>query len=63
MLAISGEAHLARRKWWNRAFNTAALKGYEHIISRRAEQLADLLVHGADGNVTVNLSVYFSWFT
>ncbi|EMD32294.1 hypothetical protein CERSUDRAFT_77592 [Gelatoporia subvermispora B] len=62
MLAMSGEAHLARRKWWNRAFNSTALKGYETIISRRAEQLSGMLDKAAGEKVEIDLGLCFSYF-
>ena len=31
--------HARRRKPWNRAFNSSALKGYEEIIIKRANML------------------------
>lgn len=34
---------MRRRKPWNRAFNSSALKGYEEIIAKRAEQFVDAL--------------------
>ncbi|EMD39450.1 hypothetical protein CERSUDRAFT_111756 [Gelatoporia subvermispora B] len=60
LIASSGDEHQAKRKPWNRAFNSTALKGYEGIISNRAEQLADLLSREKDN---VDLGVRFSWFT
>ncbi|THH30119.1 hypothetical protein EUX98_g4052 [Antrodiella citrinella] len=35
--------HLRRRKPWNRAFNTAALKGYEPVVAERVSQFAHAL--------------------
>ncbi|OCH88034.1 cytochrome P450 [Obba rivulosa] len=63
MLVMSGEEHLAQQKWWNWAFNSTALKSYETIVSRRAEQLAALLVKAANEKTKVDLGFYFSWFT
>ena len=33
--------HTRRRRPWNRAFNTAALKGYEEFIAKRATELVE----------------------
>ncbi|KAI0759727.1 hypothetical protein BD413DRAFT_487319 [Trametes elegans] len=35
--------HTVKRKPWNRAFNTAALKGYEETIAKRITELANVL--------------------
>ncbi|THH23115.1 hypothetical protein EUX98_g8060 [Antrodiella citrinella] len=35
--------HLRRRKPWNRAFNTAALKGYEPVVAERVSQFVHVL--------------------
>lgn len=35
--------HSRRRKPWNRAFSTVALKNYEPIIARRSSELVELL--------------------
>ena len=53
--------HTRRRRPWNRAFSTTALKGYEIIISQRSSQL---VVGLADQSGTLDLSKwlgYFSW--
>ncbi|KAL6308816.1 high nitrogen upregulated cytochrome P450 monooxygenase 2 [Sparassis latifolia] len=51
--------HAARRKPWNRAFNSTALKGYEEIIARRATQF----VEGVARQQRVDLGTWFGWFT
>jgi len=51
--------HVERRKAWTRAFNSAALKGYEEIIRKRSTQLVDELV----SHKTVNLGAWFGHFT
>ncbi|OCH86875.1 high nitrogen upregulated cytochrome P450 monooxygenase 2 [Obba rivulosa] len=51
--------HLERRKLWNRAFNTTALKGYEHIIARRANLLVETIAEAGE----VDLATRISWFT
>lgn len=52
--------HSRRRRPWNRAFNTEALKGYEEIIETRATQLLD---HLAKQEGVVDLSKWLSYFT
>ena len=59
LIMVSGEKHAVKRKPWNRAFSTPALKGYEDIISRRAEQLVRLIA----SHSTIDLGVCLSWFT
>ncbi|OBZ79546.1 hypothetical protein A0H81_01401 [Grifola frondosa] len=54
------QEHARRRKYWNRAFSTASLKGYEEIVAKRAGQLADSL---AEQEAEVDLSKWISWFT
>ena len=42
--------HARRRRPWNRAFSVPALKEYEEIIARRAEQLVELFAaHAKEG--------------
>ncbi|KAI9069564.1 cytochrome P450 [Trametes sanguinea] len=53
--------HARRRKPWNRAFNSAALKGYEEIIARRLHALADGLA-AQKGEVDLGKWIgYFSY--
>ena len=66
------DEHYRRRKIWNRAFSTTAVKDYEGTLEFRAVQLADELekrsARKAKGgnNVamgeTVDLNVWFSYF-
>ncbi|KAG6849321.1 hypothetical protein H0H93_009462 [Arthromyces matolae] len=52
--------HTRRRKPWTRAFNTAALKGYEEIIIKRCTQF----VEGVDAEKgAADLSKWISFFT
>lgn len=56
--------HQQKRKPWNRAFTTAAVKNYGPIIEKRARQLADELesrVGGGAGGV-VDLSEWLTFF-
>ncbi|KAI0695303.1 cytochrome P450 [Cytidiella melzeri] len=52
--------HSRRRKPWNRAFNSTALKEYHPIISRRVSQLVERIA-SQDG--AIDLSLWLSWFT
>lgn len=53
--------HAQRRKRWNRAFNSAALKEYEEIISNRASDLLELLSTKTETDI-VDLNTLFGWF-
>ncbi|KAI8984902.1 high nitrogen upregulated cytochrome P450 monooxygenase 2 [Trametes punicea] len=52
--------HARRRKPWNRAFNVAALKGYEEIIAKRAQEVVDAL---AAQKGEVDLGKWISYFS
>ncbi|KAI0772249.1 cytochrome P450 [Irpex lacteus] len=52
--------HARRRRPWNRAFNSAAVKEYHPRLAHRVAQLADCL---ANQNGVVDLSTWISWFT
>ncbi|THH05653.1 hypothetical protein EW145_g4639 [Phellinidium pouzarii] len=56
----SAHAHAARRKPWNRAFNSAAVKGYEPIVIKRGLQLVRELEKRTSG---VDLAEWISFFT
>ncbi|KAI0086944.1 cytochrome P450 [Irpex rosettiformis] len=51
--------HAHRRKPWNRAFNSAALKEYQPKVAHRASQLVEGL---AKRNGVADLSLWVSWF-
>ena len=57
--------HAKRRKRWNRAFNSAAVKGYEPIVHKRALQLVDELEKRStkNGHDSMCLSEWLSYFT
>lgn len=60
LIQTSGAEHTRRRRPWNRAFNSDALKGYEEIIEKRANQLIQTL----DRQVgSTNLAQWISFFT
>ena len=52
--------HQRRRRPWNRAFNSAALKGYEDIVSKRVVELSDQL---ALQKSEVDLGKWIGWFS
>ena len=64
MIAIrSAHEHAVRRKRWNRAFSTSAVKDYEVVVARRALQLADCLEKAsAASDRGVDLSKWFGHF-
>ena len=37
------DEHLNRRRSWNRGFSSAAVKGYEELVGKRAKQLSKKL--------------------
>ncbi|KAJ3781343.1 cytochrome P450 [Lentinula aff. detonsa] len=43
LVTMNGDAHAARRRLWNRAMSTEALREYESIIANRAYELVDAL--------------------
>lgn len=50
--------HTRRRRPWTRAFSTAALKGYEELVEKRANQLVDTMTQ----NGSFDLSQLISFF-
>ena len=52
--------HARRRKPWNRAFNSTALKEYEPIVTRRASQLLEGV---ASKKGVLDLAQWISFFT
>ncbi|EJD00159.1 high nitrogen upregulated cytochrome P450 monooxygenase 2 [Fomitiporia mediterranea MF3/22] len=56
--------HARRRKAWNRAFNTSAVKGYEPIVQKRALQLVSELNKrtAKTGVPSVDLAQWLSYF-
>ncbi|KAG5730825.1 Cytochrome P450 67, partial [Termitomyces sp. T112] len=61
MIALRDKAeHTRRRRPWTRAFSTAALKGYEEIITKRCVQLADAV---GQQSGAVDMAKWISFFT
>ncbi|KAI0065823.1 high nitrogen upregulated cytochrome P450 monooxygenase 2 [Artomyces pyxidatus] len=64
-------AHLRKRKPWNRAFTSAALKDYEVIINKRSQELIDRLEgmilkqssNGKDRKASVDMSMWLNYFS
>ena len=50
---MNPEEHLRRRRAWNRAFSTTAIKGYEDLVAARARLLIDKLGE-QPGEVSLN---------
>jgi cytochrome P450 len=53
--------HKQRRRLWDRAFNTAAMKNYDEIIIRRVRELINQFEHRAGQEV--DLSMWMSFFS
>ncbi len=52
--------HARRRRPWNRAFSTAAIKEYEPLLRNRAAQLVKIL---GEHKGTVDLAQYIEYFS
>ncbi|KAJ7681748.1 cytochrome P450 [Mycena rosella] len=59
IVALSGEAHAAKRRVWNRAMTSASMREYEPRVAQRATRLISRL---GDENGTVDLVAWFSLF-
>ncbi|KAJ6577437.1 cytochrome P450 [Mycena capillaripes] len=57
------EEHARRRRAWNRAFSTPALKDYEVLIDARISQLVDILTTKIASENSVDLSKWLGWLT
>jgi hypothetical protein len=57
------EEHARRRRAWNRAFSTPALKDYEVLIEARISQLVDILNTKTTSGKSVDLSKWLGWLT
>lgn len=60
LIVLTGESHANRRRLWNRGMGSEAMKDYDLIIHRRAEQLVDKL-EGLTGRV-VDLAAWFGYY-
>lgn len=62
LIALSDHEHAHRRRSWNRAFSTTALKGYEEIMETRVSQLVrELSTQQSHG--PVDLAMWMSSFS
>ena len=60
--------HMHRRKPWNRAFSSTAIKEYEHIVANRIRQLVNCLensVHGSspEEGALLDIAAWLNYFT
>jgi cytochrome P450 len=55
------EEHARRRRAWNRAFSTVALKDYELLIDARIRQFVEILTTKL--GTPVDLSSWLGWLT
>lgn len=64
LLAIRDQReHARRRKPWNRAFSTTAIKDYEPTVRKRAQQLVQELEIRAKVGLPVDLTEWIKSFT
>ncbi|KAJ6531192.1 cytochrome P450 [Mycena capillaripes] len=56
LVSMSGEAHTARRRVWNRAMHPSALREYEPLIAKRSGQFVS---HLGNQNGTIDLVCWF----
>ncbi|KAJ7137801.1 cytochrome P450 [Mycena epipterygia] len=59
ILSLVGEAHAAKRRVWNRAMTSAAIRDYDPLVSKRATQLISRL---GEQNGTIDLVAWFDLF-
>jgi len=53
--------HKRRRKMWDRAFSTAAIKNYDEIVAKRARELVEQFEKRAGQEI--DLSMWMSYFS
>ena len=58
----STHEHARKRRPWNRAFNSAAIKGYEELIAKRVTELGEGLARQKSGEA-VDLGKWMGWFS
>ncbi|KAJ6460899.1 high nitrogen upregulated cytochrome P450 monooxygenase 2 [Mycena sanguinolenta] len=61
IVCLSGEAHTAKRRVWNRAMTSACIREYEPLIVKRASQLVSCL-HDRTSSSTVDLVHWLDLF-
>ena len=52
-------SHAQRRRLWNRALSSAALKEYEETLAKRVTDLYELLSTQKD---VIDMNLWFGWF-
>ncbi|PWN45019.1 cytochrome P450 [Ceraceosorus guamensis] len=57
------KAHNERRRQWDGAFRSSALKGYELNVQRNVEKAIDALLDKADGKTTQDIGHWLDWLT
>jgi cytochrome P450 len=63
IVCVSGEAHTVKRRVWNRAMSSAALREYEPLIVKRTSQLISRLRdQGSDGASDIDLVHWLDLF-
>ncbi|KAJ6495411.1 high nitrogen upregulated cytochrome P450 monooxygenase 2 [Mycena sanguinolenta] len=60
ILSVIGEAHAAKRRVWNRALTSSAIRDYEPLVAKRAHQLVSCL---RDSGGVVDLVHWFNLFS
>ncbi|KAJ7476693.1 cytochrome P450 [Mycena latifolia] len=60
IISLVGEAHTGKRRVWNRAMTSAAVREYEPLIAKRASQLVSRL---GDQDGTIDLVAWFNVFS
>ncbi|KAJ7461561.1 cytochrome P450 [Mycena latifolia] len=60
IIELTGEAHAAKRRVWNRSMTSASLREYEPLIANRARQFVSRL---AEQTGSVNLVAWFDLFS
>ncbi|KAJ7286345.1 cytochrome P450 [Mycena rebaudengoi] len=59
IVGVTGDAHTAKRRVWNRAMTAASIREYEPLVSRRASQLVSRL---AEQSGSIDLISWFDFF-
>jgi cytochrome P450 len=57
--------HIEKRKPWNRAFSSTAIKEYEILVAKRVRQLVSCLedvIEGSDEKANVAMVDIAQWF-
>lgn len=67
LFTLTGEAHLLRRRKWNKAMNSESLAAYSDVIGKRVIELVDhlstLRKESEDTRAIVNIDEWLSWLS